>query len=152
MRKTAESLRIERCFSLPYLPRQNKVERMHRTIGPLLKAVLAKNKDHDNWPKYLSEILIGYNTSVHSVTGFTPQRLQTGSEYPGPLMRWVNPPVLEEEEDIATRTIRETREATVRNLRALTNLPCMLRPGTTRQDRGCRCRTPRASTRPSPRG
>merc|ERR1712004_195659 len=85
MRKTAESLRIERSFSLPYLPRQNKVERMHRTIGPLLKAVLAENNDHDNWPRYLPEILIGYNTSVHSVTGFTPQRLQTGSEYPGPL-------------------------------------------------------------------
>ena len=94
---------------------------MHRTIGPLLKAVLAENNDHDNWPKYLPEILIGYNTSVHSVTGFTPQRLQTGSEYPGPLVRWVNPPVLEEEEDMATRMIRETREATVRNLRALTN-------------------------------
>ena len=121
MRKAAESLRIERSFSLPYLPRQNKVERMHRTIGPLLKAVLAENNDHDNWPRYLPEILIGYNTSVHSVTGFTPQRLQTGSEYPGPLVRWVNPPVLEEEEDMATRMIRETREATVRNLRALTN-------------------------------
>ena len=69
----------------------------------------------------LPEILIGYNTSVHSVTGFTPQRLQTGSEYPAPLMRRVNPPVLEEEEDVATKTMRETREATVRNLRALTN-------------------------------
>ena len=30
MRKTAEDLRITRTFSLPYLPSQNKGERMHR--------------------------------------------------------------------------------------------------------------------------
>ena len=121
MRKMAENLRISRTFSLPYLPRQNKVERMHRTIGPLLKAVLSENGDYAHWPRYLPEILKGYNTSLHSVTGFTPQRLQTGSEYPGPLLRWVNPPVTQEDEDVAEQVVRETRESTVRNLQAITN-------------------------------
>ena len=72
MRKMAEYLRITRIFSLPYLPRSNKVERLHRTIGPLLKAVLTETSGHDQWPSYLPEILRAYNTSVHAVTGFTP--------------------------------------------------------------------------------
>ena len=121
MRKTAEDLRITRTFSLPYLPRQNKVERMHRTIGPLLKAVLAENGDYEHWPRYLPEIMRSYNTSVHAVTGFTPQRLHTGSEYPGPLLRWVNPPVISKDEDVTEQVIRETRESTVRNMQAILN-------------------------------
>ena len=121
MRKMAEDLRISRTFSLPYLPRQNKVERMHRTIGPLLKAVLAENGDYEHWPKYLPEIMRGYNTSVHAVTGFTPQRLHTGYEYPGPLLRWVNPPVISKDEDTSEQVMRETRESTVRNMQAITN-------------------------------
>ena len=121
MKEMAEQLRISRTFSLPYLPRQNKVERLHRTIGPLLKAVLAENGDYEHWPKYLPEILKSYNTSVHAVTGFTPQRLQTGSEYPGPLLRWVNPPVIPKDEDVTEQVLRETRESTVRNLQAITN-------------------------------
>ena len=75
MRKTAEDLRITRIFSLNYLPCSNKVEMLHRTIGPLLKAVLTETGGHNHWPSYLLEILRAYNTSVYAVIGFTPQRL-----------------------------------------------------------------------------
>ena len=113
--------------SIAYEPRANKVERLHRVVGALLRSVLAEHAGYQKWPLYLPEVLRAYNTSVSSVTGFTPFRLQTGEEHTGPLSAWVGSPPTgqrpEVEDVLRDRVLRNT----IDTLRALTNQKVYMR-------------------------
>ena len=107
--------------SIAYEPRANKVERLHRILGALLRSVLAENSGYCKWPLYLPEVLRAYNTSVSSVTGFTPFRLQTGEEHMGPLSAWVGAPPTGQRQEVEDILRDRVLRNTIDTLRALTN-------------------------------
>ena len=41
---------------------------------------LVLNREHDNWDDLLPFMMLAYNTTVHTSTGFTPYRLVFGEE------------------------------------------------------------------------
>ena len=106
---------------MPYEPRSNKVERFNRVLGTLLRSVLAEGGEYEEWPKYLPEITRAYNSSVCSVTKFTPHRLMTGRELQGPLSQWVGLPQSKDSLSIAEREREKVRVDTLTHLRALTS-------------------------------
>ena len=121
MRQVAAKMGIRQYFAISYEARTNKVERYHRVQSALLRSVLAEVNDYENWHKYVPDVTRAYNTSVHSVTKFTPHRLQTGKEFSGPLRTWVGPP---EERDALTPEDRErsrVRQRTLDELKATSN-------------------------------
>ena len=121
MRATVERLGTRLYHCLPYEPRTNKVERFNRVLGSLMRSVLAEGGDYEEWPKYLPEITRAYNSSVSSVTGFTPHRLMTGRELQGPLTLWVGPPQALQSLPLAERERQKVRKDTITHLKALTN-------------------------------
>lgn len=67
---------IKKIFSTAYHPQANLVERAHRTLNAYLRAFTTKNRD--SWHEFLKYATFAYNSSVHSVTGFTPHELCHG--------------------------------------------------------------------------
>ena len=121
MREEARKLGIRQYFAISYEARSNKVERYHRLQSALLRSALAETNDYENWPKYVPEVTRAYNTSVHTVTRFTPHRLQTGYEYSGPLTMWIGPPEEQDDLPMEEREKIKVRRKTVEELKAIYN-------------------------------
>ena len=71
----------------PYHPRSDGlVERFNRTLLAMLAMFVTR--EHDNWDDLLPFMMLAYNTTVHTSTGFTPHRLVFGEEcnLPGKLV------------------------------------------------------------------
>ena len=63
----------------PYHPRSDGlVERFNRTLLAILAMFVSR--EHDNWDDLLPFMMLAYNTTVHTSTGFTPHRLVFGEE------------------------------------------------------------------------
>ena len=63
----------------PYHPRSDGlVERFNRTLLAMLAMFVSQ--EHDNWDDLLPFMMLAYNTTVHTSTGFTPYRLVFGDE------------------------------------------------------------------------
>ena len=63
----------------PYHPRSDGlVERFNRTLLAMLAMFVSQ--EHDNWDDLLPFMMLAYNTTVHTTTGFTPYRLVFGDE------------------------------------------------------------------------
>ena len=54
------------------------VERFNRTLLAMLAMFVSQ--EHDNWDDLLPFMMLAYNTTVHTTTGFTPYRLVFGDE------------------------------------------------------------------------
>jgi len=54
------------------------LERLHRTLNSLLAKVISK--DHRNWHLLLPYLMCAYRASIHSSSGFTPNKLFLGRE------------------------------------------------------------------------
>jgi len=82
-----ELLGVDKLRITAYKPSTNgALERMHRTLNAMLgKIVDEKQKD---WDVHVAYVMTAYNATVHSATGFTPNRLVFGEEmrYPNELM------------------------------------------------------------------
>jgi len=80
-------LGVDKLRTTAYKPSTNgALERMHRTLNTMLgKVVDDKQKD---WEVHVAYVMTAYNATVHSATGFTPNRLVFGKEmrYPNELM------------------------------------------------------------------
>lgn len=75
---TARALGIELKFTPSYNPRSNPVERSHRTLGAMLKA-LAQD-DPASWERKLPQALFAMRTSKNETTGFSPFFLLFGRD------------------------------------------------------------------------
>ena len=72
-------LQIHKSRTTPYHPQSDGlVERMNRTILSML-AVCAKDHPSD-WERYLHQVCLAYNSSVHPTTGYTPFFLMFGRQ------------------------------------------------------------------------
>ena len=68
---------IQRHSSFSYMPRQNQIERAHKTVN----AMVAKTVEcHREWSEYMSYICFAFNSSVHKATNFSPNHLHFGRE------------------------------------------------------------------------
>jgi hypothetical protein len=72
-----ELTRVTRLTMTPYTPRQNPVERVHRSINAMFGKVVNR---HTDWSSWLSYIAFAYNSTVHKSKGFTPHFLHYGRE------------------------------------------------------------------------
>ena len=77
--KLSELLGTVKTKTTPYHPRSDGlVERFNRTLLAMLAMFVSK--EHDNWDDLLPFMMLAYNTTVHTSTGFTPHRLVFGEE------------------------------------------------------------------------
>ena len=77
--KLSELLGTVKTKTTPYHPRSDGlVERFNRTLLAMLAMFVSQ--EHDNWDDLLPFMMLAYNTTVHTSTGFTPHRLVFGEE------------------------------------------------------------------------
>ena len=77
--KLSELLGTVKTKTTPYHPRSDGlVERFNRTLLAMLAMFVSR--EHDNWDDLLPFMMLAYNTTVHTTTGFTPYRLVSGEE------------------------------------------------------------------------
>ena len=77
--KLSELLGTVKTKTTPYHPRNDGlVERFNRTLLAMLAMFVSR--EHDNWDDLLPFMMLAYNTTVHTSTGFTPHRLVFGEE------------------------------------------------------------------------
>ena len=77
--KLSELLGTVKTKTTPYHPRSDGlVERFNRTLLAMLAMFVSR--EHDNWDDLLPFMMLAYNTTVHTSTGFTPNRLVFGEE------------------------------------------------------------------------
>ena len=77
--KLSELLGTVKTKTTPYHPRSDGlVERFNRTLLAMLAIFVSQ--EHDNWDHLLPFMMLAYNTTVHTTTGFTPYRLVFGEE------------------------------------------------------------------------
>ena len=77
--KLSELLGTVKTKTTPYHPRSDGlVERFNRTLLAMLAMFVSH--EHDNWDDLLPFMMLAYNTTVHTSTGFTPYRLVFGEE------------------------------------------------------------------------
>ena len=75
----SELLGMVKTKTTPYHPRSDGlVERFNRTLLAMLAMFVTR--EHDNWDDLLPFMMLAYNTTVHTSTGFTPHRLVFGEE------------------------------------------------------------------------
>ena len=71
--KLSELLGTVKTKTTPYHPRSDGlVERFNRTLLAMLAMFVSQ--EHDNWDDLLPFMMLAYNTTVHTTTGFTPYR------------------------------------------------------------------------------
>ena len=77
--KLSKLLGTVKTKTTPYHPRSDGlVERFNRTLLAMLAMFVSR--EHDNWDDLLPFMMLAYNTTVHTSTGFTPYRLVFGKE------------------------------------------------------------------------
>ena len=79
IQRLSELLGTVKTKTTPYHPRSDGlVERFNRTLLAMLAMFVSQ--EHDNWDDLLPFMMLAYNTTVHTSTGFTPYRLVFGDE------------------------------------------------------------------------
>ena len=77
--KLSELLGTVKTKTTPYHPRSDGlVECFNRTLLAMLAMFVSR--EHDNWGDLLPFMMLAYNTTVHTTTGYTPYRLVFGEE------------------------------------------------------------------------
>lgn len=75
-------IHIKKSRTTPYHP-QSMVERFNKTLVTMLSAYV--NVHHSDWDEHLPYVMMAYRTSLHEITGFTPNQLVLGREVSTPL-------------------------------------------------------------------
>ena len=90
-----KALSIQLSHTVSYNPKANRVERAHRTLGKMLKA-LTGGEQH-RWEEYLPQALYAMRSAVNRSTGFAPYALMYGKDPPSELdLVFASPPVPEQ--------------------------------------------------------
>ena len=80
---------IKKTHTTPYHAQENgQTERFNKTLCGLIKSLDQKNRR--DWPQLLPHLVFIYNTTPHSVTGFTPFTLMFGRQPTVPLDHLLN--------------------------------------------------------------
>ncbi len=66
-----------------YNPKSNPVERMHRDLGNMIRALAGDTGQ--KWDQILPQAVFALNTTVSSVTGYSPFQLMFGRDPTTPL-------------------------------------------------------------------
>lgn len=76
-------LDVEHRMSTPFHPQGNsRVERMVKVVGNLISTFC---QDYKEWDRNLPLLTLAYRSTIHEVTGFTPNYVMTGREVALPL-------------------------------------------------------------------
>ena len=110
---------ITKTRTSPYHPQGNgQTERFNRTLYGLIKSLESSRRNH--WPDLLQHLVFMYNSTPHSVTGFTPYSLMFGREPMVPLDHLLHRTSRSWDEDIIKQQaefIRCTHEIAAQRLR-----------------------------------
>ena len=91
--EVARALGIKKTSTVPYNPKANPVERVHRLLGEMLRA-LSKD-DPKAWDEVLPQAVFAINSAVNSTTGFSAHQLLFGRDPATPLdLLFGSPPTL----------------------------------------------------------
>lgn len=82
--------KIKHIATTPYRPQSNAVERFHKTLGQFLRAFT--KTEPDEWHDYLKYATSAYNSTVNTVTGYSPRKLVFGFDKPLPIEIQRDPP------------------------------------------------------------
>ena len=75
MKELCDMMGIHKTRTTPYHPAgDGQVERQNRTVMNMINTYAADDPSH--WDRHLDSVLMGYNSTRHSVTGFEPNRMQ----------------------------------------------------------------------------
>ena len=78
-----ELLEIDHKMSTPFHPQGNsRVERMVKVVGNLISTFCQSYRE---WDRNLPLLTLAYRSSIHEVTGYTPNFIMTGREVALPL-------------------------------------------------------------------
>ncbi len=100
---------IQKSRTTPYHPQGNgQCERFNRTLHDLLRTLSPDQKRR--WPRYLSQLVYAYNTTVHQSTGRTPYYLMFGREPRLPIDFVLGVEAEEEGESSVEEWVREHQE------------------------------------------
>ena len=108
--KICQILAIRKSRTPSYSPQSNLAELANKTIGGLLKASVFPDKRATWWVQVLQYVVMAYNETPSSVTGFKPRELIFGSIpsfYKIPLVSFEHPVVTAHEFLLATRLGQE---------------------------------------------
>ena len=84
VRELCDLYGIRKTKTTPYHPQGNgQTERFNKTLCGLIKSL--ELKDRKNWPKLLPHLIFVYNSTPHSITGYTPYTLMFGRDPSIPL-------------------------------------------------------------------
>lgn len=81
MKEVNKLFKIKKIFTTPYHPQSNLIERFHRTLGGMMRALV--EKEQSRWCEYIDFAVFAYNISYNISTGFSPYELIFG--YPAKL-------------------------------------------------------------------
>ena len=90
-----KALSIRLSHTVSFNPKASRVERAHRTLGKMLRA-LTEGEQH-KWEEYLPQALLAMRSSVNRTTGYAPYTLMYGKDPPTELdLIFAAPPVPEQ--------------------------------------------------------
>lgn len=79
MKEVTDLLKIQKINTTPSNPRSNGlVEQHNSTMKDMLSHFV--NNLHNDWDEHLSKVMYCYNSTINSITGFTPYYLMFGRE------------------------------------------------------------------------
>lgn len=84
LREVADVFSIRLTMTPAYNPKSNPVERSHRDLGEILRALL-ETGDQESWEKVLPQALFAMRTAVCTATGMAPYRALFGRDAAQPL-------------------------------------------------------------------
>ena len=108
-------MEIDKLRCVAYKPSTNAIaERFHRTLNSMLGKVVSESQR--DWDERLPTVLAAYRASVHSSTGFSPNRLFLGREIRMPLDLVMGTPQCENSAEQSTdQFVQSMRVDTERN-------------------------------------
>ena len=101
---------VRKTRTTPYHAQGNaQTERFNKTLCGLIKSLDRKNRSQ--WPDLLPHLVFIYNSTPHSVTGFTPYTLMFGREPTVPLDQLINHTHSNWDESVVDRQAKLIQEA-----------------------------------------
>ena len=90
-----DRLQIKKSTTPTYNPQSNLVERWHRTLNAMLRIFM--EREDTQWNRYLSGMVLAYNTKVNATTQITPFMAMFGRKCRLPVDLIIPPPQEPEE-------------------------------------------------------
>jgi len=83
MTEVYQLMEIDKIRTTSYMPSTNgALKRVHRTLNTMLGKIVRENQC--DWDSHVAYMLVAYNATEHSATGYTPSMLVYGRELPFP--------------------------------------------------------------------